>query len=73
MHSGCDAGVAAEEGDRKIAEESLLHFQTMCEGEARRMGRARRRLHGSRPMPHMIFSFAQDDEWRLGRWSMVKG
>lgn len=66
MYSGCDAGIAAEEGDRKIAEESFLHFRTTCEGEARRMGRARRRLHGSRPMPHMIFSFAQDDEWRLG-------
>ena len=66
MHSGCDAGVAAEEGDRKIAEGFILHFQTMCEGEARRMGRARRRLHGSCPMLHMIFSFAQDDEWRLG-------
>ena len=25
------------------------------------------------PLPHMIFSFAQDDEWRLGIWSMVKG
>lgn len=71
MHSGSDAGVAAEEGDRKIAEGSLLHFQTTC--EVRRMGRARRRLHGSRPMPHMTFSFAQDDEWRLGTWSMVKG
>lgn len=34
MHSGCDAGIAAEEGDRKIAEGSLLHFQTPCEGEA---------------------------------------
>ena len=71
MHSGCDAGVAAEEGAREIAEGFLLHFQTPCEGEAH--GRARRRLHDSRPMPHMIFSFTQDDEWRLGRWSMVKG
>lgn len=71
MHPGCDAGVAAEEGDRKIAEGSLLHFQTTF--EVRRMGRARRRLHDSRPMPHMTFSFAQDDEWRLGTWSMVKG
>ena len=34
MHSGCDAGVAAEEGDRKIAEGFLLHFRTPCEGEA---------------------------------------
>lgn len=64
MHFGCDAGVAAEEGDRKIAEGSFLHFRRPCEGEAH--GRTRRRLHGSRPMPHMIFSFAQDDEWRLG-------
>lgn len=30
------------------------------------MGREQRKLHGSRPMPHMTFSFAQDDEWRLG-------
>lgn len=37
------------------------------------MGREQRKLHGSRPMPHMTFSFAQDDEWRLGTWSMVKG
>lgn len=71
MHSGSDAGVAAEEGDREIAEGSLLHFRTPCEGKAH--GRARRRLHDSRPMLHMIFSFAQDDKWRLGRWSMVKG
>lgn len=34
MHSGRDAGVAAEEGDRKIAEGSFLHFRTPCEGEA---------------------------------------
>lgn len=34
MHSGSDAGVAAEEGARKIAEGFLLHFQTPCEGEA---------------------------------------
>lgn len=34
MHSGSDAGVAVEEGDREIAEGSLLHFQTTCEGEA---------------------------------------
>lgn len=34
MHSGSDAGVAVEEGDRKIAEGSLLHFRTPCEGEA---------------------------------------
>ena len=71
MHSGSDAGIAAEEGDRKIAEGSLLHFQMTCEGEVH--GRGQRKLHGSRPMPHMTFSFAQDDEWRLGRWSMVKG
>lgn len=38
MHSGCDAGVAAEEGDREIAEGSLLHFQTTCEGEAHGKG-----------------------------------
>lgn len=40
MHSGCDAGIAAEEGDRKIAEGSLLHFQTTCEGEAHGKGSA---------------------------------
>lgn len=40
MHSGRDAGVAAEEGDRKIAEGSLLHFQTTCEGEAYGKGSA---------------------------------
>lgn len=40
MHSGSDAGVAAEEGDREIAEGSLLHFQTMCEGEAHGKGSA---------------------------------
>ena len=40
MHSGSDAGVAAEEGNRKIAEGSLLHFQTMCEGEAHGKGSA---------------------------------
>lgn len=40
MHSSCDAGVAAEEGDRKIAEGSLLHFQTTCEGEAQGKGLA---------------------------------
>ena len=34
MHSGSDAGIAAEEGDRKIAEGFFLHFQTTCEGEA---------------------------------------
>lgn len=34
MHSGCDAGIAVEEGDRKIAEGFLLHFRTTCEGEA---------------------------------------
>lgn len=71
MHSGSDAGVAAEEGDRKIAEDPFCIFRRRV--KVRRMGRARRRLHGSRLMPHMIFSFAQDDEWRLGTWSMVKG
>lgn len=40
MHSGSDAGIAAEEGDREIAEESLLHFQTTCEGEAHGKGSA---------------------------------
>lgn len=40
MHSGSDAGVAAEEGDRKIAEGSFLHFQTPCEGEAHGKGSA---------------------------------
>lgn len=40
MHSGSDAGVAAEEGDRKIAEGSLLHFQATCEGEAHGKGSA---------------------------------
>lgn len=40
MHSGSDAGIAAEEGDRKIAEGSLLHFQTPCEGEAHGKGSA---------------------------------
>lgn len=38
MHSGCDAGIAAEEGNRKIAEGSLLHFQMTCEGEAHGKG-----------------------------------
>lgn len=40
MHSGCDAGIAAEEGDRKIAEGSFLHFQTTCEGKAHGKGSA---------------------------------
>ena len=40
MHSGSDAGVAAEEGDREIAKESLLHFRTPCEGEAHGKGSA---------------------------------
>lgn len=40
MHSGSDAGVAAEEGDRKITEGSFLHFQTTCEGEAHGKGSA---------------------------------
>lgn len=40
MHSGSDAGVAAEEGARKIAEGFLLHFQTTCEGEAHGKGAA---------------------------------
>lgn len=40
MHSGSDAGVAAEEGDRKIAEGFLLHFQTPCEGETHGKGSA---------------------------------
>lgn len=40
MHSGCDAGIAAEEGDRKIAKGSLLHFPTMCEGEVHGKGSA---------------------------------
>lgn len=40
MHSGSDAGVAAEEGDRKIAEGFLLHFQATCEGEAHGKGSA---------------------------------
>lgn len=40
MHPGCDAGVAAEEGDRKIAEGSFLHFRTPCEGEAHGKGSA---------------------------------
>lgn len=34
MHSG----IAAEEGAREIAEGSLLHFQTTCEGEAHGKG-----------------------------------
>lgn len=40
MHSGSDAGVAAEEGAREIAKGSLLHFRTPCEGEAHGMGSA---------------------------------
>lgn len=40
MHSGSDAGVAAEEGDRKIAEGSFLHFQTTREGEVHGKGSA---------------------------------
>lgn len=40
MHSGSDAGVAAEEGDRKIAEGFFLHFRTPCEGEAHGKGLA---------------------------------
>lgn len=40
MHSGSDVGVAAEEGDRKIAEGSFLHFRTPCEGEAQGKGAA---------------------------------
>lgn len=40
MHSGSDTGVAAEEVDRKIAEGSLLHFRTPCEGEAHGKGSA---------------------------------
>lgn len=40
MHSGCDAGVAAEEGAREIAEGSFLHFRTPCEGEAHGKGAA---------------------------------
>lgn len=40
MHLGCDAGIAAEEGDRKIAEGSFLHFQMTCEGEAHGKGSA---------------------------------
>lgn len=40
MHSGSDAGVAAEDGDREIAEGSLLHFHTTCEGEAHGKGSA---------------------------------
>lgn len=40
MHPGCDAGVAAEERDRKIAEGSFLHFQTTCESEVHGKGSA---------------------------------
>lgn len=40
MHSGSDAGVAAEESDRKIAEGSFLHFQTTCESEVHGKGSA---------------------------------
>lgn len=40
MHPGCDAGIAAEEGDRKIAEGFFLHFRTPCEGEAHGKGSA---------------------------------
>lgn len=40
MHSGSDAGVAAEEGNRKIAEGFFLHFRTPCEGEAHGKGAA---------------------------------
>lgn len=40
MHSGSDAGVAVEEGDRKIAERSFLYFRTPCEGEAHGMDSA---------------------------------
>lgn len=40
MHSGCDAGIAAEEGDRKIAERSFLHFRTTYEGESHGKGAA---------------------------------
>lgn len=40
MYSGSDVGVAVEEGDRKIAKGSLLHFQTTCEGEAHGKGSA---------------------------------
>lgn len=38
MYSGSDAGIAAEEGDRKIAEGSFLYFRTPCEGEAHGKG-----------------------------------
>lgn len=40
MHSGSDAGVAAEEGAREIAEGSFLHFRTPCEGEVHGKGAA---------------------------------
>lgn len=40
MHFGSDVGVAAEEGDRKIAEGSFLHFRTPCEGAAHGKGSA---------------------------------
>lgn len=40
MHSGSDVGVAVEESNRKIAEGSLLHFRTTCEGEAHGKGSA---------------------------------
>lgn len=40
MYSGCDAGIAAEEGDRKIAEGFFLHFRTPYEGEAHGKGAA---------------------------------
>lgn len=40
MHSGSNAGVAAEEGAREIAEGSFLHFRTPCEGEAHGKGAA---------------------------------
>lgn len=40
MHSGSDAGIAAEEGDRKIAEGSFLHFRRSCEGEVHGKGSA---------------------------------
>lgn len=40
MHPSCDAGIAAEESDREIAEGSFLYFRRPCEGEAHGNGSA---------------------------------
>lgn len=55
MHSGCDAGVAAEEGDRKIAEGFFPHFRTPCEGEAHGKGSAQAAWLSSNAAPDIFF------------------